>query len=278
VSNSTENVVPVGFVGVGNQGGPIAMRIAKAGLPLMVWARRPEVLAEYEAAGVRAASSLAELGRACDLVAICVTTDDDVRAVTLGPAGLLANMASGSSLAVHSTVHPDTVREVAETAREGRVSVVDAPVSGGNLAAQAGTLAVLLGGHPDDIDRWRPVFSTFATSVEVLGDVGAGQLCKLVNNALSAANLAGALRALGAAVELGLDPDAVARVLMASSGDSFMLRMTPRMAESGLGLAADRYAKDVALFEDVAGDAGADATALASVAKGAVEYFQGLTG
>lgn len=210
----------VGFVGIGNQGGPIALRIRAGGFPLTVWARRPEARAPFQEVGAVRAGSLGELGRSCSMVAVCVTTDDDVRAVTLGPEGLLAAMGSGTSLAVHSTVHPATVRSVAEAAGERNVTVLDAPVSGGGASARAGTMAVLLGGSSEVVERWRPVLSTFATSIEVLGDVGAGQLAKLVNNALSAVTLGSSLQALGAASELGLDRDAVYRVLTALSGDS----------------------------------------------------------
>jgi 3-hydroxyisobutyrate dehydrogenase len=158
------------------------------------------------------------------------------------------------------------------------VSVIDAPVSGGNKAATDGTLAVLLGGEPGDIDRWRPVLATFAASTERLGGVGAGQLCKLVNNCLSVANLAAALRAVDVAEALGLDRDAATKVFAASSGDSFMLRVVPHMTPPGLELAADRYDKDVGLFEQLAGSAGADAEALAVTAREATSYLDTLRG
>src|SRR4029079_19179880 len=128
--------------------------IGRGGYPLWVWARRPEGLEEDVAEGARGARSVSGLGASCDLVAVCVTTDDDVRAVVLGPDGLLAAMAPGSSLAVHSTIHPDLVREVAAAGEARGVAVVDAPVSGGNLAAKAGTLAVLIGGNEADVQRW----------------------------------------------------------------------------------------------------------------------------
>jgi 3-hydroxyisobutyrate dehydrogenase len=268
----------VGFVGLGSQGAPIAMRILQGGHPLTVWARRPEVLMPFEEAGARSASSLAELGSACPLVAICVTTDDDVREIALGPDGLLAAMASGSSLAVHSTVHPQTVRAVADEGTSRRVAVIDAPVSGGHAGAVAGTMAVLLGGEREVIDRWRPVLATFATSVEVLGGIGAGQLAKLVNNALAAANLGTALRAVAAARELGLDPDAVFRIMTASSGDSFMLRTTPHMERDGVGLAAARLRKDLNLLHELENTGTTNTAALVSAADVAVTHLEQLAG
>jgi 3-hydroxyisobutyrate dehydrogenase-like beta-hydroxyacid dehydrogenase len=204
------------------------------------------------------------------MVAVCVTTDDDVRTVTLGADGLLAAMAPGSSLAVHSTVHPDTVAAVHAAGAAAGVSVLDAPVSGGNAGARAGTMAVLLGGEPDVIERWRPVFATFATTVEVLGGIGAGQRAKLVNNALSAVTLAASLDALQAAEELGLDRDAAYRVMRASSGDSFMLRRAPMIDDHGAGLAAARLRKDLSLLQELARPEQSHASTLAATADRAV--------
>jgi 3-hydroxyisobutyrate dehydrogenase-like beta-hydroxyacid dehydrogenase len=199
----------VGFVGIGNQGGPMAERILRGGFPLTVWARRPGSAAPFEHAGARVAHGLRDLGAGCSLVGVCVTTDDDVRHVVLGADGLLAAMAPGTSLAIHSTVHPDTVRGVYEAGAERDVAVIDAPVSGGSAA-----------------------------SVAVLGDAGAGQLAKLVNNALSAANFGAALQALAASGALGLDRTAMQDVLAASSGGSFMLRRAFGMEPEGAALAA----------------------------------------
>lgn len=267
----------VGFVGVGNQGGPIAMRIARAGIPLHVWARRPEVLGEYTAAGATAAASLADLGERSDLVAVCVTSDADVRAVVLGSGGLLGAMRSGSSLAVHSTVHPNLVRELAEVAAEGGVTVLDAPVSGGHAGAVAGTMAVLVGGDPAVLERWMPVMDTYAKTVELLGPVGAGQTTKLLNNALSASNLAASVRAVAAAEQLGLNRDAFRRCVQGSSGDSFMLRASSMMDVAGAGLAAARYRKDIDLFHEFVDATGIpDGAQLAKTAEDAVRHLEGL--
>jgi 3-hydroxyisobutyrate dehydrogenase-like beta-hydroxyacid dehydrogenase len=243
----------VGFVGVGNQGGPIAHRIRAGGFPLTVWARRPQVLDELAAAGAIVAVTLAELGACSDVVGICVTTDDDVRDVVLGPSGLLSSMRAGSVVAIHSTVHPDTVRAIARAAASSGVRVVDAPVSGGRARAMQGQLTVLLGGDDADIAWLRPVLATYASTTEVLGGVGAAQLAKLVNNAAAAANLGTSLAALDAATELGLDRAAMQRVLESSSGDSFMLRAVPAMDDTGTALAAARLDKDARLLREAAG-------------------------
>ena len=130
----TEREAPAtraGFIGLGSQGGPMARRIAEAGLPLTLWARRPESVAPYADTAAVVAASPAALGAASDVVGVCVVADADVEAVLLGPDGVLAGMAPGGVVAVHSTIRPDTCRRLAERAAERGVALVDAPVSGG---------------------------------------------------------------------------------------------------------------------------------------------------
>jgi len=255
----------------------MAMRIVRAGFPLRVWARRPEVLEAYVAAGATTARSLGELGAACDRVAVCVTTDADIRAVVLADDGLLPAMCPGSSLAVHSTAHPDLVREVEAAANERGVAVLDAPVSGGNAGATAGTMAVLVGGDQAVLDRWVPVMKSYAQTIELLGPVGSGQITKLINNALSVANFGASLHAAATAEQLGLDPMAVLRCLQQSSADSFMLRLIATLDDTSTSLAAARYRKDVDLFHDLTRDGTTrDGALLAATAEQAVHYLEEL--
>jgi 3-hydroxyisobutyrate dehydrogenase-like beta-hydroxyacid dehydrogenase len=248
--------------------------MAQQGVPLTVWARRPEVLDRFVAAGATAAPTVTELGSSCPLVAVCVRTDDDVREVVLGDGGLFAAMAPGGSLAVHSTVAPSTVREVAEAGAARGIAVVDAPVSGGSAAAAAGTMSVIAGGDPAVVERWRPVWQTHASQISVLGDIGAGQLAKLVNNALSAAQLGLALQALGSSVELGLDRSALGEVLGGSSAASFMVGVARVMPPEGQVQAAALLRKDVDLFHQIAD--GPEAEALAAAAEAAVVHLERL--
>jgi len=263
-----------GFVGLGDQGGGIALRMAQQGIPLTVWARRPEVLGRLIDAGATVASSLAELGSSCPLVAVCVRTDDDVRDVTLGEGGLLAAMAAGSSLAVHSTVAPATVRAVAAEGAARGIAVVDGPVSGGSAGAAVGQMSVMAGGDPEAIERWRRVWQTHASQISVLGGIGAGQLAKLVNNALSAAHLGLALQALGSSAELGLDRAALGEVLGGSSAASFMVGIARVMPPEGKVQAASLLRKDVDLFRQIA--QGPEAEALAVAAEAAVVHLERL--
>lgn len=212
--------VRVGFVGLGSQGAPMARRIIEAGFPVTLWARRAETLAPFAGTAAATAGSPAELGAAVDLACVCVLADGDVEQVVAGPAGLLAGMRPGGVIAVHSTVHPDTCAALADQAAGHGVTLIDAPVSGGAPAAQAGRLLVMAGGDAAAVERARPVFAAYGDPVVHVGPVGAGQRAKLINNLLLAANIGVAESAFKLAGGLGLDLGQLAVVLAHGSGAS----------------------------------------------------------
>ncbi|MDB5448670.1 MAG: hypothetical protein JWQ97_3987, partial [Phenylobacterium sp.] len=209
----------VGFIGLGNQGSPIARRIRDAGYPLGIWARREATLAPFADSGAVAAPSPAALAAGCDLLGICVVNDDDVREVLLGQ-GALAAMKPGGIIALHSTLLPESVIELDALARARGVHLLDAPVSGGARGAEAGTMTVMVGGDAEVLERVRPVLETFATSVAHLGPAGSGQMIKLLNNNLCYANLTMGIYALELAERLGMDPKVAASIIRTSSGMS----------------------------------------------------------
>jgi 3-hydroxyisobutyrate dehydrogenase-like beta-hydroxyacid dehydrogenase len=220
---SRSEVARVGFIGLGDMGGALATRIIGAGFPTVLWARRPEALASFTGPGVETASTPAELAASVDVVGICVWDDEAVRDVVYGVEGVLAGCRPGTVIAIHSTVHPDTCRELVDAAAKREVLLVDAPVSGGRQVALTGKLVVAVGADEDTFDRCRPVLASFGDPVIHLGPVGTGQFAKLVNNALLAANLALANDALSLAPSLGLQPDALVRLLQHGSGRSYAL-------------------------------------------------------
>ena len=209
----------VGFIGLGNQGAPIARRILDAGYPLGVWARREATLAPFADSGAVAAPSPAALAADCDMLGICVVNDDDVREVLLGQ-GALEAMKPGGIIALHSTLLPESVIELDALARARGAHVLDAPVSGGARGAEAGTMTVMVGGDAEALERARPVLETFATTVAHLGPVGSGQMIKLLNNNLCYANLTMGIYALELAERLGMDPKVAAGIIRTSSGMS----------------------------------------------------------
>ena len=178
--------VACGFIGFGSQGAPIARRMIDAGPPLVLWARRPETLEPNRGTPARLAGSVAELAAEAWRIGICLVNDDGVRQVC---DEIFPNMASGGLIAIHSTVHPNTCSELARRAAEQGLSLIDAPVSGGAPAAEAGTLTLMVAGETASMAAARPAFETFGRLIVHLGDVGAGQQAKLVKNALLAARL-----------------------------------------------------------------------------------------
>lgn len=238
----------------------MARRIVEEGYPLTLWARRRESVETFGDTLAIVAASPAELGAASDVVGVCVVGDADVEQVMMGSGGVLAGMAPGGVVAIHSTVHPDTCLSVAKEASARGVAVVDAPVSGGGIAAAARNLLVMVGGDEGDVSRCRPVFETFASSVIHLGPLGSGQMAKLLNNTVFTAQITLALETFGLADELGMDRSAIAEVLAHGSGGS---KAAAILAASGFNLSglrqtgANLLEKDFRIMLDVATARGA---------------------
>jgi 3-hydroxyisobutyrate dehydrogenase-like beta-hydroxyacid dehydrogenase len=263
----------VGFIGLGSQGAPMARRIIDAGYPVTLWARRPASLEPFAGTAADVAASPAELAAVSDLVCICVVNDADVAEVLAGERGVLAGLRAGGVIAVHSTIHPDTCRRLADQAAARGTSLIDAPVSGGGMAAAGGHLLVMAGGEPDAVELCRPVFATYADPVVHLGPVGAGQVTKLLNNVLFTANLATAASVLALGQALDVDPLRLADVVSHGSGSSFALG---RITSAGGTL--DRIAshagpllqKDVRLVAGLAEAAGVPAGTVLAAADAAL--------
>jgi 3-hydroxyisobutyrate dehydrogenase-like beta-hydroxyacid dehydrogenase len=242
-------MITVGFIGLGSQGAPMAERIIAAGFPVWLWARRAETLAPFSAANVQFAPSVEELAFACDLVGICVVDDDGVREMC---ARIIPAMRPGGIIVIHATIHPDSCIALGQQAAAHGLSLIDAPVSGGGGAAAAGTLTVMAGGNDAAIAAARPVFASFASHIVHLGDIGSGQMAKLVNNTLMAANLALAHHALEAGGALGIERAALIELIKLSTGRSFSFDVYARMPEPrAFAHGARLLAKDVGLLCDV---------------------------
>jgi 3-hydroxyisobutyrate dehydrogenase len=271
---SAGKALRVGFIGLGSQGGPMARRIVEAGFPTTLWARRPETLAPFAGSGAATAGSAAELAAASDLACVCVVDDAGVEEVVTGSGGLLAGMAPGGVIAVHSTVHPDTCRRLGERAAEQGVALIDAPVSGGGPSAAQGRLLVMAGGGAETVDRCRPVLETYGDPVVHLGPIGAGQRAKLINNLLFTANLGVAESAFALARRFEVDPVQLSIVLGHGSGASFgaSLLGRPDFTLAPMGeLAGALLRKDVRLVADLAAAAGAESSTVLDSADAALD-------
>ncbi|MBX3094440.1 MAG: NAD(P)-dependent oxidoreductase [Cryobacterium sp.] len=214
-----------GFIGFGDIGGPMAERLVRSRRDTVLWSRRPESLQQFDGLDFRRAASISELAASVDAVGVCVSRDDDVREVVAGDGGLVTGLRAGSVIAIHSTVAAATVIDLSRQAAERGILLLDAPISGARQGAVDGTLTIMAGGSSEAIDRARPMLEAYATTICQVGDVGAGQRAKLLNNTLLAANLYLADAALTLGEQLGLDRDACAQVLRSSSADSFALRI-----------------------------------------------------
>ncbi len=266
----------VGFIGLGSQGGPMARRIIEAGHPTTLWARRPSTLDCFAGTAAQVAGAPAELAAASDLVCVCVVDDAGVTEVVAGPDGVLAGLAAGGVIAIHSTVHPDTCRDLAAQARDRGVHLVDAPVSGGGPAAAEGRLLVMVGGDAATVERCRPVFASYGDPIVHLGDVGSGQLTKLLNNVLFTANLATAANTLALGRALGVDPQRLAEVVSHGSASSFALTRIVAAGGTLDRMAAQAGAllgKDVRLVDRLADAAGVPPGIVLDAADTALGYL-----
>jgi 3-hydroxyisobutyrate dehydrogenase-like beta-hydroxyacid dehydrogenase len=261
--------ISCGFIGLGSQGAPIARRMVDAGFSTMLWARRTASFEPYRDTAALFATSLEDVGAHSDHVGICVVTDDDVREVC---EILIPAMKSGARLAIHSTIHPETCREMAALAATRGIGLIDAPVSGGSPAAEAGTLTLMLGGDPATIAQSMPVFKSFGGLIVSLGEVGAGQHVKLLNNSLLLANLGLVEAVLKGGDSLGVDRAALINLLLNSSGKSFALDVRSRMADpSSFRHGGALLRKDLRLLGAVLGES--DETA--RILRDASELFVG---
>jgi len=239
----------------------MAVAIAEAGYELHVWARRPSSVRELGTVPHVAHANLDELAAACQIVGVCVSTDEDVRQVVID--GLLGGLAAGSIVVNHGTGTPRNAIALTEACAPAGVEVLDAPVSGGRPAAQQRRLLTMVGGPREAAERCRPVFEPFSRHVAYLGGTGAGQTAKLLNNALLMLNQQSILEIVELVARLGLEPARVADVLKLGSANSTALGhfggfITPENVEH---LAAVE-ALDMDLFARAMRDADIDAEAI----------------
>jgi 3-hydroxyisobutyrate dehydrogenase-like beta-hydroxyacid dehydrogenase len=203
--------VSLGFIGLGNLGAPMARQLLKLGEDVVVLDVAESRIAELTALGARTAA-VRELAARCRIVGLCVRDEPEVAGLLHGPAGLLAHLAPGSVVAVHSTVTQAAILEWAQAAQACAVHLIDAPVTGGAAGALAGTLTCMVGGPAAVVECCRPVFMTSASKLIHAGPVGSGILLKLCNNLMSYAAFTAVHEAERLARAGGLDPALVVEV------------------------------------------------------------------
>jgi 3-hydroxyisobutyrate dehydrogenase-like beta-hydroxyacid dehydrogenase len=206
----------IGFVGIGLIGRPLVESMLRAGLSPTVFDLDPEPLGAVVDQGAVGAGSVAEVARSSDVVGVCVPADAHVRGVLDGPDGLLANLAAGAVVAIHSTVLPETVAWAAAEATSHGVRIVEACLTGGHVAAAEGRTTFLLGGDPDDIAALEPVLSACGETLVQAGPLGNANLLKLCLNLQTYVSHLGVAEAVRLAKDLDLPVEGLKEAMRAN--------------------------------------------------------------
>lgn len=224
----------LGFAGIGLMGLPMCQRLLAAGYPVAVWNRNPQKCAALVAAGARQVAAPSQLCQQADLVLLCLANTEVVREVVFGPGGIAEGARPGQLLLDLSSLEPGATREMAATlARDTGMGWVDAPVSGGTQGAEAGSLAIMVGGEVADVERVRPVLLAMGQRVTHMGAVGAGQVTKACNQMIVACNALVIAEVVALAERSGVDARLLAEALAGGFADSRPLQiLAPQMAES----------------------------------------------
>lgn len=213
----------VGFIGLGAMGRPMALNVLRAGFPLVVYDVRPEAVAALVAQGARPAGSPCEVASESDVVVLMVRTSGEVEQVIAGPGGILEGLRAGGTVIVMSTIAPAVVRRLAERVRAAGAHPLDAPVTRGTPAAEAGTLATMVGGEPAVLEAQRDVLRTMATDILYCGPTGSGAVTKLVNNLILGIIAQGLCEGLVLGVKAGVPLETLLEVLHHGSARTWLL-------------------------------------------------------
>jgi 3-hydroxyisobutyrate dehydrogenase len=199
----------VGLIGLGNMGSGMAGNLLKAGFPLVVHDKRPEVVRDWTSRGARAGATAAEVARLADVTLTSLPGPPEVEAVGVGPGGVLEGIRAGSVWVDTSTSRPTLIRRLEPRFRAKGAHVVDAPVSGGKSGAATRNLAVMVGGERAVYERVKPILDAIGDKVFYAGAIGAGSVCKLAHNMVGHSVRQAVAEALTLGVKAGVEPEAV---------------------------------------------------------------------
>lgn len=248
---------PLGFIGTGIMGTPMAGHLLAAGYPLRVHTRTPEKARPLLDAGATWAATPAEAADGAAFLLTIVTDTPDVEQVLFGADGAAETLAAGAIVVDMTTISPQVTRDLAERLAQRNVALVDAPVTGGDVGAQRGTLTIMCGGPPDAFAAAEPILKTFGSNVVHVGPSGSGQTLKACNQILCAVNMIGVCEALTLAGRAGLDLPLALETLSGGAGGSWAWQ------QLGTKIAADDLApafmvrliqKDLRIVQDTAQD------------------------
>jgi 2-hydroxy-3-oxopropionate reductase len=254
-----QDFISVGMIGLGLMGKPMARNLLKAGFPLTVFNRSRAPIDELVGEGARGAASAREVAAASEVVITIVPDSPDVEAVLLGPDGVLAGAKPGTLVIDMSTISPAVTRRLhAEVAARG-CRMLDAPVSGGDVGAKAGTLSIMAGGAREDFDAAQPVFAAMGRTITYCGQAGSGQLVKACNQIMAGIVMAGVSEALTFAQKAGVATDVMIQVLQGGVAQTRVMELRgARMAahEFTPGFKAAFHRKDLRIVLETARELG----------------------
>jgi 3-hydroxyisobutyrate dehydrogenase-like beta-hydroxyacid dehydrogenase len=250
-----------GFVGLGEMGQPMAVSLARSGMPLIVLHRHAPGREAARAAGARIAADAAELADDSEVIGICVKDEKQVDELLQGPSGLYALAKPGTLFVIHSTVAPEACVRIAAEAAEHGLGAIDAPVTGMPVRAQTGDLTIYVGGDAALLEKARSGLEKMGSTILLMGGVGTGQITKLVNNLISVTTIGLIAEAVELGVACGIEQEVLKAALRAGSADSFTLRQfdffqTTWLSDQRGGIedAARRAGKDLNLALKLARD------------------------
>jgi 2-hydroxy-3-oxopropionate reductase len=266
--STVTGAIDVGFIGLGAMGRPMALNLIKAGYPMAVYARRSESLGPLTSAGATPTASPAAVARSADVIFTMVTSSADSEEVTLGRGGVVEGLRKGAVIVDMATISPDVTRRIAAEVAARGAEHLDAPVSGGPAAAEAGTLSIMVGGPARTLSLVEPLLRCMGKTIAHMGDHGAGQTTKACNQLLLVVTAQAVAEALLLARRTGLDPAKVREVLLAGAASGRVLELFgARMVERAFrdGIDVRFFDKDLKIAIGLGTNAALDLPAAAVV-------------
>jgi 2-hydroxy-3-oxopropionate reductase len=249
----------IGYIGLGLMGKNIARNILKAGFPVVVHNRSQAPVSELVAEGAKSAESPAEVARQVDIVFTSLPDSPDVELVALGPQGILEAARPGLIFVDNSTIKPASARHIAAVLGEKGVACLDAPVSGGEIGARQASLAIMVGGSAETLEKVMPVFQAMGKTVTLVGEAGAGQIAKAANQIMAAAQMVAMSELMIFSQKAGADPRKVVEAIRGGAAQCWTLEVKPPRLFAGNrapGFKAHMQAKDLNIVLDTAREYG----------------------
>jgi 2-hydroxy-3-oxopropionate reductase len=249
----------IGYIGLGLMGKSIAFNLLKAGFPLTVHNRSRGAVEELAARGAHAADSPRQVAEECDVVMTNLPDSPDVDSVVLGKDGVIEGTRPGMLFIDNSTIKPATAREISARLQAVGVAALDAPVSGGDIGAREGTLAIMVGGPQAAFEKARPIFEAMGKTITYVGESGAGQVAKACNQVMVAAQMVAMGELMLLAQKAGADPKRVVEAIRGGAAQCWTLDVKPQRLLAGNrnpGFKACMMHKDLAIVMDTAREYG----------------------